>query len=31
MNNLKDVVEITTYETEELTMGDSLGNYLEEC
>ena len=31
MNNLKDVVEITTYETEELTMGDSLGNYLEEA
>ena len=31
MNNLKDVVEITTYETEELTMGDSLGSYLEEA
>lgn len=31
MNNLKDVVEIATYETEELTMGDSLGSYLEEA
>ncbi len=31
MNNLKDIVEITIYATDELTMGDSLGNYLEEA
>ena len=31
MNNLKDVVEIPIYASDELTMGDSLGNTLEEA
>ena len=31
MNNLKDITEITTYASSELTMGTTLGSYLEEA